>query len=269
MYKTVPDQINPPGGVLEQESIPGPALPPGDSETMPTDLPDMAIPEEIEQGATPEEAEKGYVDEEGQPNATPEEQWQYDTLVSGVMRFMYGPGRDGILRRMSIGRDPAMSIGQITARLGIGQALSAQAAGQKIEDSVLFHAGHEIVSQLAELAEAAGIAGADSKLVDRAFFYALDAFESEAKKRGLINEGEYRRAGEIGQEVAQKLGGEADAERLPGAVSEAMSSHSARERLRPQPNRKVAEPLGRSQAPTPPQSPMSPGGQSGGVLDNY
>lgn len=121
------------------------------------------------------------------PNVSPEEQAQYDILVSNALEFIHGPTSDQVIQRMASGRDPTQAIGQIAAQLGIGQIQSASAVGINIDDAVLFHAGHEVVGALVEVAEAAGIIPEnDESAVERAFFYALDAFGQSAVTSGIV-----------------------------------------------------------------------------------
>lgn len=97
--------------------------------------------------------------EEEEANVTPEEQEQYDTVVGKAMELLYDEDRIKLLvdklkagaQNISkeIGHSAAMTLSTID------QTVIEQ--GQEIPEDILFNAGAEIVSQIVDIAVAAGI----------------------------------------------------------------------------------------------------------------
>jgi hypothetical protein len=92
-----------------------------------------------------------------QPPADPQEQRQYDLMVSNAMEFINGEKtRDKVLRMLSQG-PPAQAIASVVAAIGAMLKKTADMAGKTISQDAMLAAAAEVISQLIELGQAAGI----------------------------------------------------------------------------------------------------------------
>jgi hypothetical protein len=94
-----------------------------------------------------------------EPNVTPEEQKQYDAMVLLSMELLYKEDRLPVLvERLKAGADNiSNAIGHVSAMTMLTVFRSAEQSGQTIADEILMNAAGEIVSQVTDIAEAAGI----------------------------------------------------------------------------------------------------------------
>ena len=106
---------------------------------------------------------------------TPDEQEQYDKVVTNALDYLSGEGGDAALERMQAG-DPVEAIGKIAAQLGQAIVAAAAEAGVQIDDGVLFHAGREVVEALVDLGKAAGLLEGTEQEIEKAFYVALQGY---------------------------------------------------------------------------------------------
>jgi len=94
-----------------------------------------------------------------EPNVTPEEQKQYDTVVGKAMELLYADERLPVLvKKLRDGADNiSAEIGHSAAMTLTTIARTVENQGQEIPEEILYSAGQEIVSQVTDIAEAAGI----------------------------------------------------------------------------------------------------------------
>lgn len=127
---------------------------------------------------------------EDQP-ATEEEQAQYDLVVARAVKFIHGEGRENTLKMMAAGAKPAEGVGTAAANIVKMIEQSAGKSGKAFADGVLFHAGAEIVEELMEFGEQAGVfefrddAEAQQEM-DESIMYALKAYGEGGLAAGTI-----------------------------------------------------------------------------------
>lgn len=104
--------------------------------------------------ATPIEDESDpYAEEE----ATPEEQETYDMIVARALTFMHGDGQKNILKMLGSGETPAKGLGLVTANIAQMMNQSATEGGREVTPETLLNASAEIMEELNDMAQAAGI----------------------------------------------------------------------------------------------------------------
>lgn len=150
--------------------------------------PGMMLSDGADQGVAPEES----ADEE-QPNVSPEDQAQYDQFVQNGMELMYGEQvMPALLKSIESTEDPAEGLGNAVATLVMRLDDSASKAGQEISGDVKLHAAKELLEQMAELAEEAGIHEYTEEEMESAFYFALDVYRTTRQAEGKINPEEFQ-----------------------------------------------------------------------------
>ncbi len=148
-------------GLLTQQS--GAAPPPGPATGAPSP------------GATAEE----------QPNVSPEEQEQYNQFVNNAFSAIYDDkALPQILESLKGDGDPVEGLANTAAMTVARVKDSARNAGQKVSPDVAFHAGSDILTDLAELSEKAGIHSFSDEEIDKARLRALDIFREMRGRDG-------------------------------------------------------------------------------------
>ena len=88
---------------------------------------------------------------------TPQQQKQYDLMVSNAMEFINGEKTcDRVLKMLSQG-PPTQVIANVVAAIVAMLKKTADAAGKTISQDAMLAAATEVISQLIELGQAAGI----------------------------------------------------------------------------------------------------------------
>lgn len=136
--------------------------------------------------------------EDGTPNVSPEEQAAYDKFVGNAMEIIYPQGEGAqispaIMSQLQGEQDdeaqqvfeqaqppltdsPVDNLAKTTTMLVLTVEDSAAQAGADIPDEVVFHAGREILEQLADVAEAASIYDFSEQETEGAFYRAIDLY---------------------------------------------------------------------------------------------
>ena len=131
------------------------------------------------------------MEEDETPNVSPEEQQQYDAFVQNAMEIMYtqeGKPEPQVLQRLSTGNKPIDTLAQTTVWLVMMVEQDAKRNGQPIDDDVIFHAAKEVMEQLVELTEAAGIHTFKEAEIQGAWYNALDMYrEANSDEGGRID----------------------------------------------------------------------------------
>ena len=144
------------------------------------------------EGGDPAAARPVEGDDE-ESNVSPEEQAQYDQFMQNAMEIIYPKGEDAqvspnIMKGLSATpKTPLLALASTAVSLVAGLRDSAKRAQSPISDEVLFHAGADLVAELAEIAEAAKIHEFSDDDVEKAFYLALDMYRSEAEQSGNID----------------------------------------------------------------------------------
>lgn len=146
------------------------------------------------QGRPAPSAEPPMAQGPGQPgmaeeasNVSPEEQAEYDAFVTNGMQLIYNEQlMPQLLERIEGGGNPIEGLANAAALVVMRLEDSAEGQGQAISNDVKFHGGTELMEQLAELAEAAGIHEYSEEEVESAFYLALDTYRSTRQEQGKL-----------------------------------------------------------------------------------
>ena len=135
-------------------------------------------------------------------SASPQEEAQVGALMKPVIDMLHGKGAEATLQKIKAGReDLGGTIGVIAAGMIIQIEQSVGQQKGKVEDSVKFEVGQEIVVDLVEIAAAAGLIGDDDdskgELFKAGMLSALAAYGDMAAKAGLNDR----------EQAKQQLGG--------------------------------------------------------------
>lgn len=154
--------------------------------------------------------------EDDTPNVSEAEQQQYDAFVENAMRLMYtedGQVLPELMQRLRAGK-PQDALAQSAVWVTMLTENSAKQNQQPIADEVLFHAGKEILEQLAEIVEASGYHEFKEGELQGAWYSALDMYrEANTGEGGRFNPEEAAAQFEALNEADQQ--GRAD-EIIPG-----------------------------------------------------
>jgi hypothetical protein len=88
------------------------------------------------------------------PNVTPQEQQQYDTVVTACLQLIFGKGTfPEVVNRLVTGQNSiALTIGHMSAMIMQSVNGGVLKAGRQIPANVMFGAGQELVSAVVDLA---------------------------------------------------------------------------------------------------------------------
>lgn len=116
--------------------------------------------------------------EEGEANVSPEEQAEYTEFVTNGMEIIY-PGdtkqvAPAILQSLNASGDPVQDLAMTTASVIAGLIESAGKAGHKPDPNIIYQGGVELLENLADIAEAAGIHDYQPKELESAMYNAAD-----------------------------------------------------------------------------------------------
>lgn len=181
-------------------------------------------------------AQDDVVQDDVEPNVHPEEQAQYEGFVKDCLGLIYTKDQQvnpGILKMLD---DDPSDLVQTLGDVGPSAldnfnprvALAATAvvvvlevvrrrdkAGEKPEGDIIFHGGSEVLEDLANLADKAGIQHYTQEDINAAFLIAQDIYRAAAKAAGLLDDSEA--AADWGEVVdADRRGPEALESLLPG-----------------------------------------------------
>ena len=120
---------------------------------------------------------------EKQPNVSPEEQKIYDAFVDNALSVIYDEkSLPQIIESLKGDGNPVDGLANTAGTVVVRVQDSAEQAGQELPPDVVFHAGSEILQDLAQLAEKAGIHQFSPEEIEGAAFQAMDLYR-EAKGR--------------------------------------------------------------------------------------
>ena len=138
------------------------------------------------QGQAMPQGQPGQTEEES--NVSPEEQGAYDKYVQNGMQLMYSEKTMPQLVK-TIGGDGNPVEGLANAALTVVTQLdqSAKQKGVEISPDVKYHGAEELLSQMAELAEAAGVHEFSDEELEQAFFLALDMYRVGKQESGELD----------------------------------------------------------------------------------
>jgi hypothetical protein len=126
----------------------------------------------------------------------PERQQQYDILVTQALEYIHGKVLDTVVQRLQGAGDELPDVaGAMAGDVMVGQAVSARGAGVDLDRGAIFHATREVVGDLMEIAEAAGMEAPEEE-VNLAFVAAIDRIVTGGQQAGLFTEQEVASAQE-------------------------------------------------------------------------
>lgn len=120
--------------------------------------------------------------------ASPEEQDLYDRFVSMATMVIWNEQMIGPnIERLKSSPDPAAVAGEIASQAAQRVVARAAEDGIQIPPDVILHGGEEIVGQVVDLAEKAGIELSDDD-VERAWYAAADDFGQSMTAQGVYTD---------------------------------------------------------------------------------
>lgn len=135
-----------------------------------------------------------------QPNVTPEEQAVYDKFMDNGLNLIYPQGEgeqaqvspavlddlagkaDPEAQQMFADAQPPLqntpvdNLASATVQIVLMLEASAEQSGAQIPDEIIFHAGKDLLEELGEVSEAAGIHDFSEEELEGAFYRALDLY---------------------------------------------------------------------------------------------
>lgn len=142
-------------------------------------------------GAAPQQPGQAEQPNFGEEQATPEEQAQYDQIVGNAMNITYDKAMLPRVIQMLEGEgDPIEGLAQTAAVIISRVMQSAQQAGVELDGIVAFHAGTEILEDLAELSKEAEVHDFSQNPDDleTAYFRTLDNVRVMMQESGQIKQ---------------------------------------------------------------------------------
>lgn len=135
-------------------------------------------------------------------NVSPEEQAIYDQVIANAYKIIYTGDTVSpqVLKGLEGSENPMMNLATTAVTLITGLVESAKKAGQPIPEDVLYHAGVEIVEELAEIAEADKIHEYSEEEIEQAFYLGLDLF----RQSGLLDEEQLKQGFETIKQADQE-----------------------------------------------------------------
>lgn len=124
--------------------------------------------------------------EQEQPNVSADEQSEYDLLVNNAYNLLYD-NMPALLKGIAGGGDPVTGLAQTVANTLSRLVNSAVRAGKKIADEVVFHAGIEILEDLADLAKDSDIHDFKPDELESATYLSVEIYRSLQQDSGNID----------------------------------------------------------------------------------
>lgn len=185
-----------------------------------------------DEGAAPAPRDESRYVEDGEPNVSPEEQGQYDEAVQNALRLLYDQGdvRPQILESLKVDElpqteegngpsPPVLALANAAVQITTHLDDSAREAEKPLDNDVLLHVGIMVISELAEISEAANLHDYTEEEKSGALTVAMDMYRPKAIKDGRTSEEQLK--GEFDEAVQADREGRLD-QVVPGAGQAAM-----------------------------------------------
>ena len=128
------------------------------------------------------------LDVEEQPNVSEFEQQEYDQVVNNAYSLIYDDkALPGILQSMAGDGNPVKGLADTVANVLSRLNESSIQSGRNISPDVLFAAGQEIISDLADLSEKSGIHTYSDEEMEQATLLAVETFRAIQQKSGNLD----------------------------------------------------------------------------------
>jgi hypothetical protein len=136
---------------------------------------------------------------QSESNVTPEEQAQYEMVMRNALKIIYPEGEEAqispqVLQALKGSENPQMNLATAAVTLVTQLRDSAKKAGQPISDDVLYHAGSDIVGELAEVAEATKIYDFSEEEIENAWYMALDMYRAAGEQSGDVDSAQLKQS---------------------------------------------------------------------------
>lgn len=123
----------------------------------------------------------------GAPNVSPEEQAQYDQFVGQAMNMMYDEKiTPTIVKSLSNAESPAEGLGRTLAMIVMRVEDAAQDQGVSFSGDVMLHGAEELLEQLVEIGEAAGLKDYTPEEMESALYLGLDTYRATRQQQGRL-----------------------------------------------------------------------------------
>lgn len=123
--------------------------------------------------------------EEGQGNVTPEEQASYDKFVDNAFKLIYSDKTfQQTIKSLSASEDPIANLAGAAVTIVTHLKESAEKANAPISNDILMHGGVEIIEDLADTAEKAGIHSYTDQELEGATYRAFDMYREHQEIQG-------------------------------------------------------------------------------------
>lgn len=166
----------------------------------------MATGLDMEAGSGPEPSGDSDQIPAGYEKASPEDQALYNKFVGLAKKAIFDPqaGLPATLNLLKSTSDPIEAVAEAAVGIAGRVVGEARKGGVDLPGDVLLNGGAEIVSDIAELAEAAGIAQLSDQDTEQAFYLAADKWAQKARQIGIYDD-------QRGQQDLAALNQQADA----------------------------------------------------------
>ena len=124
--------------------------------------------------------------------ASPEEQDQYEKMITNAMSTLHGEQSDLILEKLAQDGDPEQAVGDVVVSLIVKLYESAEEAGQPLSDAVILNGGEEILNEVVNLGMIAGVWGdidedEGETIQQEAMLIVMDKFGRYLEQQGRFN----------------------------------------------------------------------------------
>lgn len=147
-------------------------------------------------------------------NVTAEEQSSYDRFVTNGMQMLYNPqALPQLLESVRGDGNPIQGLANALVTLVTRLEDSAEQAGDQVSGDVMLHGGTELLEQMVELAEEAGVHKFTDEEIESALYLAMDTYRTTRQQQGRLPEEQL--AADMQQLVQADVAGELE-QLLPG-----------------------------------------------------
>lgn len=128
---------------------------------------------------------------EEEPNVSPEEQKEYDQFVTNGMNLIDDEkATPQILESIEGDGNPIEGLGLTLAAVVMRVEDSAEKGGKKLSPDVMLHGATELLEQMVELAEEAGVHEFSEEEMESALYFGMDFYRSTRQEQGKLHEDE-------------------------------------------------------------------------------
>ncbi|RJF80958.1 hypothetical protein D3877_12045 [Azospirillum cavernae] len=123
-----------------------------------------------------------------QPNVSPEEQAQYDQFMDQAFRLIYDQKSfPQVMKRLVATPDPVEGLAAVVVMVVQRLQDTAKQQGVQLSGDVLYHGGADLLADLADTAEKAGIHTFSPQELEKALYRALDLYRTMGQQSGQLD----------------------------------------------------------------------------------